>query len=74
VWNEVSRSDVERIRRELQTRRSELLARQAEELQAVDAEAAELEIIEQAIEALVRKFNIGSAEIVPLERAFNQAG
>ena len=74
MWNEVSRSDVERIRRELQTRRSELLARQAEELQAVDAEAAELEIIEQAIEALVRKFNIGSAEIVPLERAFNQAG
>lgn len=68
VWNKLSRSDIERVRDQLQTRRSEMLARHAEELKALEAEAAEIETLERAIGALVRKLNIGSAEVVPLER------
>jgi hypothetical protein len=75
VWNQLSRSDIERARRELQTRRSEMLARHAEELKALESEAAEIETLEHAIHALVRKLNIGGAEVVPLERpALSHAG
>lgn len=75
VWNELSRSDIQRVREQLQARRSEMLARHAEELKALEAEETEIETLERAIGALVRKLNIGGAEVVPLERpAFSQAG
>ena len=75
VWNELSRSDIERVRGQLQTRRSEMLARHAEELKALEAETAEIETLERAIGAFMRKLNIGGAEIVPLERpALSHAG
>jgi hypothetical protein len=75
VWNELSRSDIQRVRDLLQTRRSEMLARHAEELKALEAEAAEIETLERAIDALVRKLNIGGGEVVPLERpALSHAG
>ena len=75
VWNELSRSDIERVRDQLQTSRSEMLARHAEELKAIEAEAAEIETLERAIGALVRKLNIGDAKVVPLERpALSHAG
>jgi len=74
MWNQLSHSDIERVKCDLQARRSEMLARHAEELKGLDAEAAEIEILERAIEALVRKFNIGGGKIVPLERpALSQA-
>jgi hypothetical protein len=46
-----------------------MLARHAGELTALDADEAELTVLEQAIDELVRKFGIGSAEIVTLKSA-----
>jgi len=74
VWNSLSRSDLERVKSELNIRRSQMLARHAEELKPLDGEMAEIETFEQVIDALVRKFNIGSAEVVSLERVLSQAG
>jgi hypothetical protein len=75
VWQQLTRADLERVKRELDVRRSEMLARHAEELRALDADKAEIDIVEQTIEELVRKFNIGSAEVLPLQRpTFSQAG
>jgi Fe-S cluster biogenesis protein NfuA len=69
MWTQLSRADIERVKQELQTRRSEMLARHAGELTALDADEAELTVLEQAIGELVRKFGIGSAEIVTLKSA-----
>ena len=69
MWTQLSRADIERVKEELQARRSEMLARHAGELTALDADEAELTVLEQAIDELVRKFGIGSAEIVTLKSA-----
>jgi hypothetical protein len=69
MWTELNRSDIERVKQELQARRSEMLVRHAEELTALHVDEAELTVLEQAIDALVRKFGIGSAEIVTLKSA-----
>ena len=75
MWNQLSRADLERTKRDLDARRSEMLARHAEELKALEADKAEIDILEQAIDAIARKFNIGSAEVVSLGRAtVSQAG
>ena len=67
MWTELTRADIERVKDELEARRSEMRARHAAELTALDVDEAELTIIEEAIDALVRKLNIGSAEIVKLK-------
>jgi hypothetical protein len=67
MWTEFTRADIERVKLQLETRRSEMLARHAAELAGLDIEEAELTILEGAIEGLVRKFNIGSAEVVKLK-------
>jgi hypothetical protein len=69
MWSELTRADIERLKQELQARRSEILVRHAEELTALDVDEAELTVLEQAIDNLVRKFGIGSAEIVTLKSA-----
>jgi hypothetical protein len=69
MWTELNRSDIERVKQELQARRSEMLVRHAEELTALDVDEAELTVLEQAIDNLVLKFGIGSAEIVTLKSA-----
>ena len=69
MWTELSRSDIERVKQELQARRSEMLVQHAEELTALDVDEAELTVLEQAIDNLVLKFGIGSAEIVTLKSA-----
>lgn len=75
MWSQLSSADLQRIRRGLDLRRSEMLARHAEELKALEADQAELDMLEQAIKEFARKFNIGGAQVVPLERpAFSQAG
>jgi hypothetical protein len=48
-------------------RRSEMLARHAEELKALDAQQAEIDTIEQAIAAFAQKFKGAEAEVVPFE-------
>jgi len=69
MWSEFILADIERLKQELQARRSEILVRHAEELTALDVDEAELTVLEQAIDNLVRKFGIGSAEIVTLKSA-----
>ena len=66
VWDKLTRADIERAKQGHVTRRSELLARHAEELKALDAEQSEIDIIERAIGAFASKFKIGGgAEVVP---------
>jgi hypothetical protein len=78
VWDKLTRADVERAKQGLTSRRSEMLARHAEELKALDAEQSEIDVIERAIGAFASKFKIGgSAEVVPLNaehNAHSQAG
>jgi hypothetical protein len=69
MWTQLTRADVERAKQDLQARRSEMLVRHAGELTALDVDEAELTVLEQAIDDLVRKFGIGSAEIVTLKSA-----
>jgi hypothetical protein len=78
VWDKLTRADIERAKQGLVTRRSEMLARHAEELKALDAEQSEIDVIERAIGAFAIKFKIGgSAEVVALNaehNAHSQAG
>src|SRR5437764_5947755 len=64
VWDQLSRTDLDRVKRELGVRRAELLTRHAEELRALDAEQSEIDAFEQAIDAFARKFNLAGAEVV----------
>ena len=67
-------SDLEHAKRDLQARRSQVLARQAEELQAHDADMAEIQMLEQAIDAFICKFKIDGAEIIlPHRVVFSRA-
>jgi hypothetical protein len=69
AWNQLTPADVERAREELDRRRTEMLARHAEELKSLDADRAEIEGLEQAIGAFLRKFSgpKDGGEVVPLE-------
>jgi hypothetical protein len=68
MWDKLTRSDIERAKRGLATRRSEILARHAEELKALEADQNEVEVIEKAIAAFTEKFNLAStAAVIPLE-------
>ena len=62
VWDQLTRSDLERAQRELGVRRAEMLARHAEELKTLEADQSELEALEQAIAAFVRRFNPPATE------------
>jgi hypothetical protein len=61
VWDQLTPGDLERAKGELSTRRSEMLARHAAELAGLDGERSELETLEYAIVAFMRKFNPSSA-------------
>jgi len=77
MWDKLTAADFERIKRGLATRRSETLARHAEELRALETEQSEIDTIEQAIAAFAQKFKLTtSAEVVPfeVERVPIQAG
>jgi hypothetical protein len=78
VWDKLTRADIERAKQGLVTRRSELLARHAEELKALDAEQSEIDVIERAIGAFASKFKTGGgAEVAPFNaehNAHSQAG
>lgn len=77
MWDKLTPADLERAKRGLATRRSEILARHAEELKALETEQAEIDGIENAIAAFTQKFKLTkTAEVVPLdvERVPAQAG
>jgi hypothetical protein len=62
VWEQLTPNDLERAKSELAARRREMLARHAEELKPLDADQAELDTLERAIEAFARKFRMPNAE------------
>ena len=77
MWDKLTAADLERVERVLSKRRSEMLARHAEELKTLEAEQTEIDKVEQAIAAFTQKFKLTvRAEIVPLqgEPAPAQAG
>ena len=63
VWNRLTPADIDRAWQKLETQRAETLARHAAELTALDAERMEVDQLEEAIDAFMRKF--GGAELVP---------
>jgi hypothetical protein len=70
VWDQLSRFDIERLKRELGTRRAEILSRHAEELKGLEADQAEIDAFDQAINAFARKFKLAGADVVvPFELA-----
>jgi hypothetical protein len=69
MWTELTRADIERVKQQLHARRSDMLARHAAELAALDVEETEFTVLEEAIDALVRKLGIGGAEVVALKAA-----
>jgi hypothetical protein len=74
LWDRLTPSHIERAKHELGTRRAEMLARQAEELNALDVDQSEIDTLAQAIDAFVEKFNSPSAasSVVPLEEKRNR--
>jgi hypothetical protein len=77
MWDKLTAADFERIKRGLATRRSEMLARHAEELKGLEAQQSEIDAIEKAIVAFTQKFKLASsAEVLPFdgERALAPAG
>ena len=68
MWDKVTSADIERVKRALASRRSELLTRHAEELKVLEAEEAEIDVFEKAIATFTQKFKLTStAEIIQLE-------
>ena len=78
MWNQLTPNDLDRAKRELDERRAEMLARHAEELKGLNADQTQLETLEQAIGAFLRKFNPApqDGEVVKLdqERGLRQQG
>ena len=64
VWDQLSRFDIERLKRELGTRRTEILSRHAQELKALEADQAEIDTFEQTINTFARKFKLAGADVV----------
>jgi hypothetical protein len=55
-WERLTPEDVDRAKQEVERQRIEMLARHAEELHSLEAEATELDSLEQAIDLFMRKF------------------
>jgi len=66
VWEQLTPADVERAKHDIDLRRTEMLERHAAELKGLEADRAEVDAVEQAIGAFIRKFGLPSAEVVPL--------
>jgi len=68
MWDKLTVADLERVKRELGTRRSEMLARHAEELKGLEADLREIDAIEQAIGIFTQNFKFSkTAEVLVLE-------
>ena|SRR5438552_14947899 len=58
MWDTISRAELEATKKQLRTRRQELIRRHAEELQAIEQDA-EIEAFDQLIGTIADKFKIG---------------
>ena len=74
LWDRLTPSHIERAKHELGTRRAEILARQAQELTALDVDQSEIDTLAQAIDAFVEKFNLPAAasSVVRLDEKRNR--
>lgn len=61
LWDRLTPSHIERAKHELGTRRAKILARQAQELTALDVDQSKIDTLAQAIDAFVEKFNLPAA-------------
>jgi hypothetical protein len=67
-WDRLTAADIDQAKRAVAQRRSEMLARHAEELKALDTEQTEIDAFERAIGAFATKFKIGGGgEVVPFD-------
>jgi hypothetical protein len=57
VWDQLTPGDIQRALAAIGDRRAEMLARHAEELKSLEVEQTELEGLEKAIDAFVRRLN-----------------
>ena len=63
MWSTLSRIDLETVKRQLTSRREQMLRRHAEELEALNIDTAELEALDQLIGAFTEKFKPGTIGI-----------
>jgi len=69
VWDQLTPDHIERAKRELATRRADMLSRHAEELKALEVEQIQLDGLEQAIQSFLQKFSKSDeAAVVQLEQ------
>ena len=59
-WDRLTLEDIAGVKRALATRRADALARHAEELKKLDAEQAEIEAIELAINSFAKRYGHGT--------------
>ena len=57
MWDTLSRADIEAARKQLRSRREQILRRHAEELGAMERDQAEIEELDQLIEVFSKRFN-----------------
>jgi hypothetical protein len=69
AWEQLTPADIERAMSEIDVRRADTIARHTAELNALDAELAELDNLEEAIEVFTRRFNFtaSAGAIVPFD-------
>jgi hypothetical protein len=68
MWDKLTADDIERVKRGFATRRAEMLARHAEELQGLETQEAEINGVEKAIAVFMQKFKLtSSADVVPFD-------
>jgi hypothetical protein len=58
MWDRLSHADLEAVKQRLKERREEILRRHAEELRALESDRAEIEKLDQLIDAFAKKFQI----------------
>lgn len=63
MWDTLSRADIEAAKKQLTSRREQMLRRHAEELEALVNDRAELDTLDQLIDALAEKFSIGTTTV-----------
>ncbi len=62
VWDQLTPSDLARAQSQIGVRRAEMLARHAAELKTLEADGSQIESLEEAVQAFVRRFKPSTVE------------
>ena len=62
VWDQLTPSDLERAQSQIGARRAEMLARHAAELKTLEADRGQIDSLEEAVQAFLRRFNPAAVE------------